>query len=174
MTTRSVPVKRVTVEWTQAILSLLFLLWVYFFINASEAQNSTLQASVQYMEIAPKQLETWKNTEHSRSVGNSYWNEQEWYGFTVANDDIIKKFKEIENANDTIGIDKKHVPTVFLNAAVRVYFYKWKTPEQIMQLEDKNKPVERTYAKLTSGTVVIEWNLSSDTAKMVLTTLHNR
>jgi hypothetical protein len=165
--------KRSTVEWTQAILSLLFLSCVYFFVNASQAQN------------LPLPYEMWVNgswQEHRQgipdkniwSVWSKYWNEKEWYWFTIAKDDFVKKFERMQESDDSVGVSKNTVPKIFSDASVRVYYYKWKTVQEVMSQEKSDQASERTYASLSSWTVVIEWDLSSDSARMILTTLHNR
>lgn len=100
---------------------------------------------------------------------SKYWNDNLGYGFQTNAGDKYQ-------ATTASGVDQVTIRSgdgeVYRDDNVRVSFYSGTSIEDIEKNHGTNKA--RTYSRLPNGIAVIEGNLDSPRAKLVLTTLHAR
>jgi hypothetical protein len=140
------------VEWLQAVFTLLVLTGIYF-------------SSGSYATTVPPSLTSEKSVE----IAVPYWNDAFGYGFQWNPGDTYQS----ETAS---GVDQVSVSSsggvIFEDTTVKVSFYKDTSIEDIEKLHSSD--TSRAYSRLPTGIAVIEWDLASATAKIVLATLHSR
>lgn len=145
--------RRYGVEWLQAIFTLMVLGGIYLSMSHFDSYDTKLIESP---------------TSQKEGV-QTYWNDTLGYGFhqnasgsyteqKTASGEVIK----IRTASGVVGTESE----------VQVYFYPNTDITKIQAIHQKNTP--RTYSRLSNGIAVIEGNLTSPEAKMILATLHSR
>ena len=140
-------------EWIQASVTLAVLLIIY-------ASRGYLGSS-----FTPSEPVTPPLTVDQKS----YWNDELGYGFRADHQDAYASWSQSDR--DRVAVDKKE-GVIFEDAQVRVSYYPDTPLQEIEKRHVSNEP--RAYSELSHGIAVIEWDLASNSAKMVLATLHSR
>ncbi len=140
------------VEWLQAVFTLMVLVWIYMSMPYFDSYETTLAEPV--------------NTD---PVSRSYWNDELGYGFNTGSWDTYNQVST--GLDDKVDI-RSSSGIVYDEEGVRVSFYSQANIEDIQKYHWEDTP--RTYSRLPNGIAVIEWDLTSPTAKTVLATLHSR
>lgn len=145
--------RRYGVEWLQAIFTLLVLTGIYLSSGNFVSQVPILRQESKSVQISVP-----------------YWNSDFWYGFHANPGDTYQN--QTSSGIDTVSILSSSSGTLYSDAKVKVSFYPNATIDDI----ENNHPadVNRAYSRLSTGIAVIEWDLASATAKVVLSTLHSR
>lgn len=145
---------RYGVEWLQAIFTLLVLSGIY--LSSGNFVSENVQIPIN--EHKPTQISV------------PYWNNDFWYGFHANPGDTYQN--QTSSGIDTVSIKTTASGSIYSDSQVKVSFYPDATIEDI----EHNHPADtsRAYSRLPNGIAVIEWNLASATAKVVLATLHSR
>lgn len=145
--------QRSSVEWVQAITTLAVLLLIFSMVQGSalSSNRGSEPTTVSYQK-------------------NPYWNPWLGYGFEWKKSDV---FTPVVRTPDTEKLDiKAQGGTTLQNGSVQVSYYKDQTIETIEKALPSSTP--RSYSRLPWGIAVIQGDLSSDRAKLVLATLHSR
>lgn len=140
-----------SVEWLQAMFTLMFLVWIYYAMPYFDSYETAL--------VPTEKI----------SAPVSYWNESLWYGFQGGSWYVY--VPETTTDNDTVQIQSKN-GLIYNDSGVRVSFYSDATIDQVEKSHNSDLP--RAYSRLPTGIAVIEWDLASPVAKNVLATLHSR
>jgi hypothetical protein len=140
------------VEWLQAIFTLVVLSWIAASVDNFDSYGTT-----------------YANNPTPKTVSGTYWNETIGYGFRWNGGDIYKS--HWGSGVDIVAVSSKD-GLVYADSQVKVSFYTKNSIQEIEKVHTENTP--RTYSRLPNGIAVIEWDLSSATAKTVLATLHSR
>ena len=145
--------RRYGVEWLQAMITLMVLSGIYMSTWQFDASGSSLSAPPAKPAV----------------LSSSYWNETLGYGFHGGSGDTYESASTA--TGDAVDIHRWD-GIIYDDPSVRVSFYSRSTLSEVQQYHQT--AVARTYSRLPNGIAVIEWDLSSATAKTVLATLHSR
>ncbi len=145
---------RYGVEWLQAIFTLLVLSGIYLSSGSFVSENVQIPL----------------NEQRPTRISVPYWNNEFWYGFHANPGDTYQN--QTSSGIDTVSIKTTASGSVYSDSQVKVSFYPDATIEDIEQHHPAD--TSRAYSRLPNGIAVIEWNLASATAKVVLATLHSR
>lgn len=139
------------VEWLQATFTLLVLTSIYL---------SSGSFTIEWTPMISK--------EKSVEIMVPYWNETFGYWFQWNHGDIY--MNQTASWVDSVSISSSG--TIYDDEKVKVSFYPNATIEDIEHRHPSEE--SRAYSRLPNGIAVIEWDLASSTAKLVLATLHSR
>lgn len=138
------------VEWLQATFTLLVLTGIYLSSGSFATSTSPTFSKEKSIEITVP-----------------YWNDTFGYWFQGNPGDMYQN--QTSSGIDSVSISSSG--TIYDDEKVKVSFYPNATIEDI----ENNHPADtsRAYSRLPNGIAVIEWDLASATAKVVLATLHS-
>lgn len=144
---------REAVQWIQAITTTLILVMVY--------------VSRGHFESSFSASKTPENPPIGAVQQESYWSDDFQYGFSASKWDHPASYSS--HWADYVAVDSK-TGVVFQDAKVKVSYYPGWSLEEIEKNHQDMSP--KAYSFLENGIAVVEGDLSSASAKMVLATLH--
>lgn len=138
--------RSLSTEWVQALTTLGVLILIFSVIQWSPVD--------------------YKHEKKVASNIESYWNADLGYGFTKESTNVLTKTVSTKDSEQiTLSKDSADPPSL-----VKVSYYK-DTP--IENVKQNIIGVESSYAALPGGVAVIQGDLTSPSAKLVLSTLHS-
>jgi len=141
-----------SVEWLQAVFTLMILVWIYLSLPYFEADSNIISAGEDRVIQS-----TW------------YWNESLWYGFQSGSWYVYHRAPH--TIGDRVEV-KKDKEIIYDDPSVRVSFYTGSDIEEVQKYHTDTLP--RAYSRLPNGIAVIEGDLASAVAKTIIATLYSR
>lgn len=139
----------------QAITTLVIISLIYLSSNIFASNNST------FAESKPSEMQNYPQV--------NYWNNDFGYGFSSQKNDKITN--KTLSWVDQVAVDIRE-GIIFEDAKVKVSYYPTLTMSEVEKRHTEN--ISRAYSRLNSGIAVIEGDLDSNSAKIILATLYSR